>query len=217
MYTKKKTQRLFYKKWPYKVLIKVDHAENRKRADGIELLTAYSPRMTKDREETYQFKSKFKRWFKRHIPNGGIRCERTISLFLCTQKEVDFIIDTWKHNIEEVYAPESEEAMTLLQDNVYDIVREHDWYRKYPVRARILYTREFASNGRQALEESLKQIEQDDWHCQGTLMSALESGGNLPYACGQPYYLYLKSNDDAVILRLTCGDYIERFERIRKP
>lgn len=215
MYTKKQTQRLFYKKWPFKVLVKVDTGPKVERASSQALYSTYT--QMRDTDETYKFKSKFKRWFKRHLPDGGIRCERTISLFLNNQEEVDFVCDAWTHNVLEVHAPESEEAMVLLKDNVYDIVRKHNWYRKYPVRARILYTRDFASDGRKLLEDSLKQIEDDDWHCQGTLMSALDDHGNLPYACGQPYYLYLKSNDDAVILRLTCGDYIERFERIRKP
>ena len=214
MYTQKNTQRLFYKKWPYKVLIKVDRGSQTEKHEALGL---FGPRYTKEHDETYKFKSKFKRWFKRHLPEGGIRCERTISLFLHTQDDVDFVVDSWKHNVLEVHAPESAEAMNLLKDNVYDIVRKHYWYRKYPVRARILYTREFSQEGRKALEESLQQIDRDDWHAKGTLMSALERDGNLPYACGQPYYLYLKSSDDAVILRLTCGDYIERFERIRKP
>lgn len=215
MYEKKKTQRLFYKKWPFKVVIKVDRGKE-VRPDHNKL-GLYSSHIIRDTDETYKFKSKFKRWFKRHLPEGGIRCERTISLFLHTQDDVDFVVDSWKHNVLEVHAPESEEAMILLKDNVYDIVRKHYWYRKYPVRARILYTREFSQEGRKVLEDSLRQIADDDWHCQGTLMSALDNNGTLPYACGQPYYLYLKSNDDAVILRLTCGDYIERFERIRKP
>ena len=37
------------------------------------------------------------------------------------------------------------------------------------------------------------------------------------YGWGQPLHLYLASSDDAAMLRLQCGDYIERFERIRPP
>jgi len=215
MFSTKQTQRLFYKKWPYKVLIKVHTGPEVERKPRYELYSTHT--QLRDTDETYKFKSKIKRWFKRHVPDGGIRCERTISLFLHTQDEVDFICDAWESNIVEVHSPVSDQALTLLENNVYDIVRKHDWYRKYPIRARILYTKEFALEGRKLLEDSLHQLEDDDWHCKGTLMSALDDRGILPYACGQPYYLYLKSNDDAVILRLTCGDYIERFERIRKP
>jgi hypothetical protein len=39
----------------------------------------------------------------------------------------------------------------------------------------------------------------------------------IPFACGQPYYLYLLDNDDAIMLKLQAGDWVERFERQRKP
>jgi hypothetical protein len=214
----KQTQRLFYKKWPYKVLIKVDAGSKNLEKSLSQYNTHIRDIVSyRDTEETYQFKSKMKRWFKRHIPDGGIRCERTISLFCYNTDQVDFICECWRENVLEIFSPASASALKLMDDNIHDIVRKTDWYRKYPVRARIMFNKDFSVNGISVLIDSLKQILDDDWHCQGTLLNAIKPGGSLPFPCGQPYYLYLKSNDDAVMLRLTCGDYIDRFERIRKP
>jgi hypothetical protein len=61
-------------------------------------------------------------------------------------------------------------------------------------------------------------MDSDAWHAAG-LLKDLIVRDELPkiYGWGQPLHLYLADADDAAMLRLTCGDSIERFERVRKP
>ena len=53
-----------------------------------------------------------------------------------------------------------------------------------------------------------------DWHAKG-LLGDLIKNPNLPkyHAWGQPMHLYFASPDDAAMLKLQCGHFIERFEK----
>lgn len=207
------TQKLFWKQWPYKIVL--GEADEAARQAHKKLY-----RYTKNIDtETYAWKSTFRRWFKKTFPAGGLRNEQTISVFLKTKDEVDLVLETWPKLILELWAPESDEALTLMQDHVYDVIRENPWYKKFPIRARILWTTEFRHQGLDLIKSAVDQMDPDLWHAGGQLKGLLSnnSTAKIPFACGQPYYLYLVDNDDAIMLKLQAGDWIDRFERQRKP
>lgn len=206
------THRLFWKKWPYKVLLRAPSDRPRYSSHLM------NPVPFTDFAEDALSRSKFRQWFKKHHPDCGIRCETGISVFLSTRDELEHVIDTWKKYVKEVWEPADQESLTAMKDHVYDVVRDSYWYKRFPVRARILYTPEFRLNGLSLIRDALSSIPSENWLARGLLEDLLaEPSGRVPWACGQPVYLYLLENEDAIMLKLQAGDWIDRFERIRKP
>lgn len=215
---KRSTQRLFWKKWPYKVIVNLSIPERPATVPTVRWTKTHA----RQREHHPEWDN-FRRWQKKNLAGTGMRGEgSSISLFLETQDQVDLITDTWGKYVTEVWAPESAQALETMQSHVYDVVREHPWYRRFPVRARILYTRDFYREGIDQLRLALEGMDKENWYAAGALERLLSSqpGSKLTgisYPYGQPYYLYLAGNDDAVMLKLQVGDWIDRFERQRKP
>jgi len=203
------SQRLFWKKWPYKIILGKDSDRR----------PVWKNRFVKNSDdETYAWKSQFMRWFKKHHPDSGLRNEVRISVFLKTKEEVDSIVDTWNNLILEVWEPENEQALALMENHVFDVIRKDPWYKKFPVRARILYTQDFRLNGLDAMRNAVDQMDADTWYAGGQLKLLLSATASRHiYPVGQPFYLYLSSNEDAIMLKLQVGDWIDRFERQRKP
>lgn len=211
------TQRLFWKRWPYKVLLKFA-TDRPARVTSMNSVRKYNQWFNNDNIEDLRVKSQFRQWFKKHHPDGGIRSESGISVFLNTQEEVDNVVDTWKKHVVEVWAPSNQASLTTMQDHVYDVVRASPWYKRFPIRARILYSEDFRHSGLGSLRDALAGIEPDHWLAKGLLMDLInEPTGRVPWAWGQPVYLYLLDNEDAIMLKLQAGDWIDRFERIRAP
>lgn len=210
------TQRLFWKKWPYKVIVDLTVPERPATVHTSRWTKAY----TRQRELHPEW-ANFRRWQKKNLPTVGVRGEGgCISLFLENQEQVDQVADAWSKYIKEIWSPQNEQALDLMQSHVYDVIRTNPWYKRFPIRARILYTPEFRHNGGlDLLQQALTGIDQGDWHAAGALAMLLTKPDSkmLLWAYGQPYYLYLADNDDAVMLKLQVGDWIDRFERQRKP
>lgn len=209
------TQRLFWQKWPYKVIL--DFSQ-----DSRPIIPSTTSRWVRpNRSMTHPEWANFRRWQKKNLEGTGMRSEGGhISAFLATKEQLELVLDTWTKFVSEVWEPSSEEALTLMKDHVFDVVREHPWYRKYPIRARLLYTQEFQHKGLPSIRQALEGIEHENWYAAGALnviLNEKEPGFNYPWPYGQPYYLYLTDNDDAVMLKLQVGDWIDRFERQRKP
>lgn len=204
------TQKLFWKKWPYKAIVEIANARS-----GYGGNWSYSRRNNSERVMEF---ARLKDWFKNHLPEAGIRCETHLSVFLSTEAELAEVIDAFGSKVIETWKPASESARDLLIEHEYDVVRDRLWYGRFPIRARIPYNHEFRSKGSVVLKSALESIEKENWYCAGLLHKIVDSTV-LPsiYGWGQPLHLYLLDSDDAVMLRLYCGDYIERFERIRKP
>jgi hypothetical protein len=202
------TQKLFWKKWPYKAIIRI--AAQRSNHSGY----SFSRRNNVERQEEF---ARLKMWFMNHIPGAGIRCETNLSVFLSTEQELAEVLDNWGHKVLEVWRPESESAKELLVEHEYDVVRDRLWYGKYPIRARIPYTADFRSNHASSFREAVLSLGEGNWHAAGQLLDIIAKSNVSSYGWGQPLHLYLTSAEDAAMLRLLCGDYIERFERVRKP
>ena len=202
------TQKLFWKKWPYKAIIKI--SATRSGHSGY----SFSRRNNVERVEEF---ARLKEWFKNHIPDAGIRCETNLSVFLSTEQELAEVLDNWGHKVLEVWKPESDSAKELLVEHEYDVVRDRPWYGKYPIRARIPYTADFRSKHIQSFREAVLSLGEGNWHAAGQLLDIIAKSNVSRYGWGQPLHLYLTSAEDAAMLRLLCGDYIERFERVRKP
>jgi len=204
------TQKLFWKKWPYKAIIEISSTRASNTGNW-----SYSRRNTSERAKEF---ARLKEWFKNHLPNAGLRCEAHLSVFLSTEQELADVIDTFGSNVIETWKPASESARNLLIEHEFDVVRDRMWYGKFPIRARIPYNHEFRSKGSYILKSALESVEKENWYCAG-LLHKIVASSTLPtvYGWGQPLHLYLIDSDDAVMLRLYCGDFIERFERIRKP
>ena len=202
------TQKLFWKKWPYKAIIKI--SAGRSAHNGY----SFSRRNNAERVEEF---ARLKAWFNNHLPEAGIRCETHLSAFLSTEAELAEVMDAWGHNVLVVWKPESESAKELLIEHEYDVVRDRLWYGKYPIRARIPYTAEFRLKHIQPFREAVLSLGEGNWHAAGQLLDIIARSNVSRYGWGQPLHLYLMTADDAAMLRLLCGDYIERFERVRKP
>ena len=202
------TQKLFWKKWPYKAIIKI--SATRSGHSGY----SFSRRNNVERVEEF---ARLKEWFKNHIPDAGIRCETNLSVFLSTEQELAEVLDNWGHKVLEVWRPESESAKELLVEHEYDVVRDRPWYGKYPIRARIPYTHDFRTKHVSSFREAVMSLGEGNWHAAGQLLDIIAKSNVSSYGWGQPLHLYLTSAEDAAMLRLLCGDYIERFERVRKP
>lgn len=203
-----RTQRLFWKKWPYKVILSADA--------GTQSM-ASNPSPWARRRDTSRLLAmrNLKNWILERFPDAGIRCETNVSVFLATEEEFQRLLDSYGHKVLEVWKPESTTAKDLLVEHEFDVVRERPWYGKYPIRARIPFNNSFRQNGVKAIQDILPSL--NEWHCAGILKDLLDNNRNNAYGWGQPLHLYLADAEDAAMLRLCCGDYIERFERVRNP
>lgn len=202
-----RTQRLFWKKWPYKVTLSVDSSSY-----SQSNLTPWARRRDSSRLIAMR---NLKSWVLERFPDAGVRCESHVSVFLATEEELQSLLDSYGHKVLEVWRPESDSAKDLLVEHEFDIVRERPWYGKYPIRARIPFNIELSRNGIKTIQDALPSL--SEWHCAGILYNMLTGQKTNAYGWGQPLHLYLADADDAAILRLMCGDYIERFERVRNP
>ena len=203
------TQRLFWKKWPYKAIIEIS-AKRRPASFGVGF--SYSRRNNSERQEEF---ARLKAWFKNHLPDAGIRCETNLSVFLSTETELAEVLDAFGSKVIELWKPASESSRELLIEHEYDVVRDRLWYGKYPIRARIPYTTDFRNIHVQTFREAVLSLGDEAWHAAGHLKDIITASKADRYGWGQPLHLYLASGEDAAMLRLQCGDYIERFERVR--
>jgi hypothetical protein len=205
------TQKLFWKKWPYKAIIEIS-VHRRPVAYGAGF--SYSRKNNAERQEEF---ARLKSWFKNHLPEAGIRCETHLSVFLATEAELAEVIEVYGAKVIEIWRPTSEYTRELLIEHEYDVVRERLWYGKYPIRARIPYTAEFRNKHQLAFREAVLSLGDETWYAAGHLKDIINSNRADRYGWGQPLHLYFSNPEDAAMLRLYCGDFIERFERIRKP
>jgi hypothetical protein len=204
------TQKLFWKKWPYKAIIGVASAGPVTYGGNF----SYSRRNNPERVSEF---ARLKEWFKNYLPEAGVRCETNLSVFLSTEAELTEVLDTFGHKVTEIWKPASDSARDLLVEHEFDVVRDRLWYGKYPIRARIAYSSEFRIKHIPAFREAVLSLGEGNWHAAGQLLDIIIKSKADRYGWGQPLHLYLASAEDAAMLRLQCGDYIERFERIRKP
>jgi len=206
------TQKLFWKRWPYKVIIAITPARK----------TTYmnhSFRMTdEERQERFKDINMISKWCKARFPEAGLRREGNLSVFLDTEQQMNDVVESWKDRVIATWSPESESALDLLKTHTYDVVRARPWYGKFPIRARINYDDNFRLKAVDNFRSAVLSLDNSNWFCAGLLKKLIYSEA-LPrtYGWGQPLHLYLTSQDDAAMLRLQLGDYITRFERIRAP
>jgi hypothetical protein len=205
------TQRLFWKRWPIKAVIEIT-ASRKSPINNTWRLT---------REQASERHAEFaivQRWCKSHFPDAGIRKESHFSIFLETEEQLTTLLDGYGHRIIEVWKPANDAAKELLLAHTYDIVRAKPWYNKFPIRARIKYDDQFRTSKLSSLKDVVNAMDPNDWHAAGLLKDLITKDKlQRPGSWGQPLHLYLASADDAAMLRLSCGDGIERFERVRKP
>jgi len=227
----KNTQRLFWKKWPYKVILGTNPGRSRKMTRLL-LADSFNPVQNLTRNtDTYIWSLQFFRWFTTNFSDCRIRRETNISVFVNTEEQVKEVVDNWKKYVIEVWSPVNQNALTLMSDHINDVIRAKPWYNEYNTRLVIPYTKELKSRGLDQLVSSIMQLEQDKWHAGGTLkliiecsLSTLQNNKklqkqirHLPYSHGQILYLYLKDIEDAIMLKLQFSEWIERIERQRNP
>jgi hypothetical protein len=203
------TQRLFWKQWPYKAIVKI--------TPGYENLYGWRRLSNDERSLRHKEFQRLERWCKARFPDAGIRKETHMSIFLNTEEELSELIDSLDSLVLEVWKPLNDSAKDLLLAHGYDVVRDTLWYGKYPIRARICYNDEFRTKYVQNLRDAVTSLG-GAWHAAGLLKNIILNE-SMPrvYGWGQPLHLYLETAEDAAMLRLSCGDCIDRFERIRNP
>lgn len=203
------TQRLFWKQWPYKAIVEI-----RPNISQI----SWRRSSNEERKQRQQDFDMVERWCKTKFSNAGIRKETNLSIFLSTQEDLDTLIDHYGHRILEVWKPVNDSAKEMLLEHSYDVVRAKPWYNRFPIRARIPYNNDLRNIHLPSLKQAVQSFDSEDWFAAGLLKDLIDRP-ELPrtYGWGQPLHLYLANADDAAMLRLMCGDCVDRFERIRKP
>lgn len=206
------TQKMFWKKWLYKAIIEIRPARQERSYGNHRFL------FTKEnhRERTLEI-NRIKAWCTNNFSGCGLRCEGNLTVFLNDPSQIDTLVDQWGPRILEVWRPANDQAVDLLLEHTHDIIREKPWYGKYPIRAKILYNSDFRENALDMFKTAVKGMDPDDWHASGQLAIIIRADTAAGWSWGQPLHLYLASADDAAMLRLQCGSYIERFERVRPP
>lgn len=204
------TQKLFWKRWAFKAIIEIH---------PVRTSTGWSRRQTEaERTARNNDFNRVVEWVNDHLPNSGQRREGNLSIFVETKEQLDLLVEYWEERVIAVWEPESTSTRDMLLSHTNDVVRAKPWYGKFPIRARVLYTNEFKDKGIASFKLAVNGLDPDDWHAKGLLEDVIRAPA-LPkaHAWGQPMHLYLASTDDAAMLKLQCGDYIERFEKIRPP
>lgn len=212
MITEKLTQRLFWKKWPYKVILGDEVPPVGKKYHTMQ----FASRTVKE-DQTHAIGCNFVRWFKKNYPDYAMRREYRISVFLDSREQVDHVIDNWRKHVIEVWSPANVNVIKMMKDHIHDVIRESPWYKQFSIRARIPYTHDVRDRGAEEIRQAVQQIEHS-WHAAGTLGRIIHfPDAPLLYSYGQPMYLYLSDNEDAVMLKLQLNEWIDRFERQRPP
>lgn len=204
------TQKLFWKKWPCKAIIEITPkrgANGWGRVNNTETLRQRSISI-----------NQAKSWCLKTFEDVGLRSESNLSVFLSSEDELETLIAYFGDRVIETWKPVSTSAKDMMLSHEYDVVRDRPWYGRFPIRARIKYNNDFRVKAIDNFKSAINALDSNDWYCAGLLMQIIKED-TLPrtFGWGQPLHLYLASADDAAMLRLQCGDYIERFERIRPP
>lgn len=204
------TQKLFWKKWPYKAIIEITPARGSHGWGRVN-----NPENLRLRNLSI---NQAKSWCLKMFEDVGLRSESNLSVFLSTEDELDALVAYFGDKVLETWRPVSTSAKDIMLSHEYDVVRDRPWYGRFPIRARIHYNTDFRIKAVDNFKDAVKSLDPKDWYCAGLLKDIIVKP-TLPrtYGWGQPLHLYLASADDAAMLRLQCGDYIERFERIRPP
>lgn len=205
------TQKLFWKKWPFKAIVEI--TPHRSSSTGWGRIR--NPEVLRQRNISI---NQAKNWCSKTFEDVGLRSESHLSVFLTTEEDLNALIAYFGDKVLEAWKPVNESAKDIMLNHEYDVVRKRPWYGKYPIRARISYNNDFRVKAVDNFKMAVNSLDPNDWHCAG-LLKEIITKKELPrtYGWGQPLHLYLASADDAAMLRLQCGDYIERFERIRPP
>lgn len=207
------TQKLFWKRWPYKVIIEI---VNQKHLYGPGSW-AYRTNPILRAERTAEFNNIIT-WCQVNLSDVGFRKESHLSLFLNSQEELQKVLDHWGERVLATWIPESDSVKDQLLTYGHDVIRKKPWYGRFPIRARICFTDEFRLTGIEVLRSALSNIDENDWIAKGLLFDSIKNAKpTKSYGWGQPTHLYIASQEDAMMLRLQCGAYIERFEKIRTP
>lgn len=226
----KNTQRLFWKKWPYKIVL----GERKGRRNLSDSLLPNKLRQLAREDDTRIWSMQFYRWFKINYSDCRIRRETCTSVFVNTEEQVKEIIDSWGKYVLQVWSPTNQNALELMSNHINDVVRAKPWHGEYSIRLVIPYTKELKTQGMDQLVHALIQLEREKWHVSGlferildshfdsnngvlTAAIAAQKQRHLPYPYGQTFYLYLKDSDDAVMLKLQLSEWIARIERQRNP
>jgi hypothetical protein len=205
------TQKLFWKKWPYKAIVEITPARGSHNGWG-----------RANNSETLKLRSRSvnqaKAWCSKTFEDVGLRSESNLSVFLSTEEELNSLIAYFGDKVLETWSPVNISAKDLMLNYEYDVIRSRPWYGRFSIRARIKYNNDFRVKAVDNFKSAVNALDPDDWYCAGLLMKIIKNDIQpRTYGWGQPLHLYLASSDDAAMLRLQCGDYIERFERIRPP
>jgi len=206
------TQKLYWKKWPYKVILQLLPIETDRIIPGAWKHNRSNRIMRLDES------NRIKGWCQTKFTDFGFRREMNLSIFLHTEDEVDTVLCSYGHLAIELWAPANDASKELLLDHVHDVIRATPWYGKFPIRALIPYSQKLRNADPTLLKTAVATLDVDGWAAAGMIGQIVKDGRMYAtYAWGQPMYLYLKDDTEAAMLRLQLGGFIERFERIRKP
>jgi hypothetical protein len=219
---RKITEKPFWSKWPYKLVLRVIATESD---------SSYKPY---DWDNDPISQAIVGSWIKERTLNRGVALTITATVLQQIQDDIDFgrrlegsklslffheksqaekYARKFKDIAIELWSPASQEIEQEMLDNKTTIIyKKNYWYKQFPIRARILCTKELRNKGMDDIRTALNNLE--EWKLVGQLNDMLFHNKNY-FSIGQPYYIYMGSDEDAAMFRLLCDHWIDRFERIK--
>jgi hypothetical protein len=126
----KKTNKLFFKKWPFKVTVIYDHASFIRRYNNKLLTNIASGKFAgyrsfgfKEANSVIVMKIQLASWaedYQFHTRSEG----RRLSFFTNDEAFVEILKDEFKNKVVEIVAPENQESLELLKNNVNIVICE---------------------------------------------------------------------------------------------
>lgn len=216
---RKNTERLYWSKWPFKLVLTVAERLDNLPPANFWLSDNWSQRWVKDIRLNRKIALTASASIINTIENDGVegfgkRLEgHHLSLFFYRIEEVEKYAELFSDIAIELWAPVSKQVeQEMIDDKTHTVYRKKYWYGKYPIRVKILFTRELRNLGQDEIRTALANL--DDWKLVGQLYDTLYGDKEI-YSIGQPYYIYLGSDEDAAMFRLLCDRWIDKFERIK--
>jgi hypothetical protein len=183
------TSKLFYKKYPYKLLISrlIDKRDRN-----------YYQGYTVDNAKQFFIDNQISnRMYNSHV-RGAKSNEITItsSIFLEKRADFDLCLDKWRDNVQCITTPYRDEHVQFLTDNTSIVIRETLIYRKF----------RYVVSFRRAYREDITDL--TEWiNNTFTLSPLATSSARYNHSDYRPK-LYLRDDNDLVLVKLTHSDRI---------
>jgi len=190
------TSKLFYKKYPYKILITHTYLESTP-DKMLDWTVSNANKFLKSLGIKYRMYNQVVYKKKKQT-----LVTVTSSLFLESKQDFDVCYNKWKDLIQLVVAPYKEEHIDFLKDNTEIIIRDTLLYRRY----------KYVVLFRRAYKEDISDL--DNWVDQSFITTPAKKSNAKWLSNSWWPRLYLSEDSDLVLTKLTHGDRIRSITMI---